>query len=65
MRWRFPGSNDVTSRERFVENNRGVRNTFGRVWWRAHNLYQEGLEDPYMLLDQLGEDELVQQLFRC
>lgn len=63
-RWRFPGANDVTSRERFLGKNRALRNTFGRVWWRAHILYQPGAENPYELLDHLGEDELVQIMER-
>jgi hypothetical protein len=64
VRWRFPGTNDVTGRERFQGKNRALRNTFGRVWWRAQILYQENIEDPYALLDQLGEDELVQIMER-
>ncbi len=64
VRWRFPGANNVTNREHFQGKNRALRNPFGRVWWRAHILYQPGTESPYGLLDRLGEDELVQIMER-
>ncbi len=60
VRWRFPGSANITSKERFLGGNRGLRNTFGRVWWRAYLLKQPEIDHPYELLDFLGEDELVQ-----
>lgn len=60
VRWRFAG--DTTAEERFIGSARGVRrNTFGRLWWRAFLLYEESYEeDPYFLLGQFGEDDLVQ-----
>ena len=64
VRWRFPGSGGVTSKERFQGKNRGMRNTFGRVWWRAQILYLPDKENPYTLLYKLGEDELVQIMER-
>jgi hypothetical protein len=64
VRWRFPGDDNVTSRERFQGKSRGLRNTFGRVWWRAYILYQPGAESPYGLLERFGEDELVQIMER-
>lgn len=66
VRWRFPGSasNNQTSTERFLGGNRGMRNTFGRVWWRAYTLHQEDTKKPYELLHALGEDELVQIMER-
>jgi hypothetical protein len=64
VRWRFPGDAGGTSRERFLGGNRGLRNTFGRVWWRAHILKQPEVQQPYQLLYQLGEDELVQIMER-
>jgi Family of unknown function (DUF6339) len=65
VRWRFPGaSNGETSLERFLGGNRGVRNTFGRVWWRAHILKQNTAQQPYELLFLLGEDEMVQIMER-
>jgi Family of unknown function (DUF6339) len=57
VRWRFPGNEEGTSRERFIG---GRRNTFGRAWWRAYILKQPVCDHPYELLDLLGEDELVQ-----
>lgn len=64
VRWRFPGASNVTSKERFLGGNRGLRNTFGRVWWRAYILNQPDKDDPYELLSLLGEDELVQIMER-
>jgi len=64
VRWRFPGEANITSKERFQGKSRAIRNTFGRVWWRAHTLYQQEMEDPYELLGQLGEDDLVQIMER-
>ena len=66
VRWRFPGAtiHEETSEERFLSGNRGGRNTFGRVWWRAYTLYQAEQKGPYDLLYTLGEDELVQIMER-
>ena len=64
VRWRFPGAADRTSEDRFLWKSRGVRNTFGRVWWRAYILYQPETENPFELLYLLGEDELVQIMER-
>lgn len=63
VRWRFPGSRE-TSVERFLGGTRGIRNTFGRVWWRAYILELADSSDPYRLLRELGEDELVQIMER-
>lgn len=63
VRWRFPGAGK-TSEERFLWKSRGVRNTFARVWWRAHILYQSQPEKSHELLDLLHEDELVQIMER-
>lgn len=64
VRWRFPGANDITTHERFKGKNRALRNTFGRVWWRAYTLYQQEAERPFEFLEKLGEDELVQIMER-
>lgn len=56
IRWRFPG--EKTTHERFLGNR--LRNMYGRVWWRAHLLEDSAHDDPYWLLKELGEDELVQ-----
>jgi hypothetical protein len=42
----------------------GVRNTFGRLWWRAETLQLPGRDRPYLLIESLGEDELVQLMER-
>src|SRR6266496_1656256 len=61
VRWRFPGqSGEPTPTERFLGSQRGLRNCFGRLWWRAELLVDEDAEDPYHLIVELGEDELVQ-----
>jgi hypothetical protein len=59
VRWRFPGGEAGTSEERFIGKARGLRNTFGRLWWRSHVLPigPDGASDP---IGRLGEDELVQ-----
>ena len=59
VRWRFPGNGAMgTSEERFIGKARGLRNTFGRLWWRSRLLRMpDGADDP---LERLGEDELVQ-----
>lgn len=63
VRWRFGG--ERSSESRFLGSQRGIRNTFGRLWWRAEILggSEEGedgrrLARRYMAL--LGEDQLVQ-----
>ncbi len=60
VRWRFWG--DTTSEDRFIGSARGLRrNTFGRLWWRSYLLRDESnKENPYYLLSQFGEDDLVQ-----
>ena len=63
VRRRYPGT-DGTSTERFLGMNRGMRNAMGRLWWRAFVLHGEGDDPPYLLLEQLGEDELVQIMER-
>lgn len=63
VRWRFPGAGEgaTTAEERFLGGDRGLRrNTFGRLWWRAYLLCQLSAEQPYRLLNELYEDELVQ-----
>jgi hypothetical protein len=60
-RWRFRGERrEATSPDRFTGGIRGLRNTFGRLWWRAHLFRCETGQDPYVFLRSLGEDELVQ-----
>lgn len=62
VRWRFYGDEiEITTSERFIGSSRGQRrNTFGRLWWRSYLLYKKECEDPFILLDKLTEDDLVQ-----
>jgi hypothetical protein len=63
VRVRFPGSDSSgTQPDRFLG---GVRNTFGRLWWRAYTFCtaQTG-RSPYSLLKRMHEDELVQIMER-
>jgi hypothetical protein len=62
VRWRFPGEGAATSPDRYFA---GRRNTFQRLWWRAHLMRDERREDNrYALLGLLGEDEVVQIMER-
>lgn len=62
VRWRFPGKlPDGTEEERFFG---GIRNVFRRLWWRAYILQDNTSGNPYSILAQLGEDELVQIMER-
>lgn len=61
VRWRYPGKG-ATTLDRFLKNRQ--RNVFARTWWRAHLFYDESAEDPYWLVEELGEDEMVQILDR-
>lgn len=60
VRWRFFDKDKPTTLERFTGSKWGLRNTFGRLWWRAYILAEPKKTDPYFLLNNLGEDELVQ-----
>ncbi|MEL7474628.1 MAG: DUF6339 family protein [Cyanobacteria bacterium J06555_12] len=51
-RWRYPKA----GAERFIG---GVRNSFQRLWWRAHVLQDRGSDDPFHLLNELDEDTMV------
>jgi len=55
VRWRFPGQGR-TVEERFLG---GIRNVFGRLWWRAYLFHDTSCDDPYQLLKFLNEDEVV------
>lgn len=57
-RWRFDDSTDTI---RLVGGERGMRrHTFGRLWWRAYLAYNPHWENPYAILYNLNEDDLVQ-----
>lgn len=60
VRWRFPGGSNGTSSDRFGSTRGIIRNTFGRLWWRAHIFQDHESDDRWHLLKELGEDELVQ-----
>lgn len=63
VRWRFMPSDSKakTSEERFIGGSKGRRrNTFGRLWWRAYFLTDKQWENPYYLLKELSEDNIVQ-----
>jgi hypothetical protein len=60
VRWRFFDKDKPTTLERFTGSKWGLRNTFGRLWWRAYILTDSRKSDPFFLLNNLGEDELVQ-----
>lgn len=61
VRWRFGGDSAASPPDRFLA---GRRNTFQRLWWRGFVFYEQKAEQPYQLLDELGEDELVQIMER-
>lgn len=61
VRWRFPGIDGTTNVERFINER---RNVLGRLWWRGFTLKQDESENPYILLEELNEDELVQVMER-
>lgn len=60
VRWRFSG--EATPADRFLGDGRGVRNVFGRAWWRGEMLRDPDPppgRDAYWLVDELSEDELT------
>lgn len=59
--WRWRQDRETFHRARFLG---GVRNTFGRLWWRAEILCEHEQANPWELVEQLGEDELVQIMER-
>jgi hypothetical protein len=64
VRWRFGGTQGVTSFDRFFS---GRRNTFQRLWWRSYHLssgHNPTNADLHKILHALGEDELVQLMER-
>lgn len=59
VRWRWGGT--ATPTDRFLGGSRGLRNTFGRLWWRAYMLHDQwwAERDALELLFELVEDEIV------
>lgn len=41
-----------------------LRNAFARLWWRGERLRDEGADDPYGLVTQMGEDDIFQLMER-
>ena len=64
VRWRFPREEGGTRSERFIGGARGVRNTFGRLWWRAWALEEADAADRWTRLRGLLEDQAVALLER-
>jgi hypothetical protein len=65
VRWRFPGDDaSGTSGRRFIGGARGIRNTLGRLWWRAYVFMDPAAVDPWQLVRDVGEDQSVQFLER-
>ena len=61
VRWRFPGRSEGTTPNRYLG---GVRNTFGRLWWRALIFAGDRTQSAEHTLQSLKEDELVQIMER-
>lgn len=60
--WRYRGEREVTADVRYLG---GVRNTFGRLWWRAHTMVDPTSSAPYALVEAgLSEDNWVQLMER-
>lgn len=62
--WRWPrGTDGRYPADRFKGTDL-TRHTFARLWTRAHVLHDPVAEDPYHLLDVLGENDLDQIMAR-
>ncbi len=65
VRWRFPGEEGAgTPVRRFTDGARGIRNTFGRLWWRAYVLHDPASADPWELVRIVLEDQALGLLER-
>lgn len=65
VRWRWADArNEGPASDRWVTVSHRGRNTFGRLWWRCAILADPEAADPYHLVRELGEDELVQIMER-
>ena len=60
VRWRW-GGGQKSPVDRFLGGDRGLRNTFGRLWWRGELLRDDWWADrePYELVHVLKDDEIV------
>jgi hypothetical protein len=62
--WRFPPRPDGTYVDDRFKGTDLTRHALGRLWTRAHLLHAPSPDDPYALLDVLGENDLDQILAR-
>ncbi len=60
VRWRWRSNSDNTPITAARFKGSIYRNTFGRLWWRAESFYDEHAENPYGLVERMGEDEIFQ-----
>jgi hypothetical protein len=56
VRWRWQRGDRELPQSRFLA---GRKNTFQRLWWKAHAFYDTEASDPYWLIHKIGEDETV------
>jgi hypothetical protein len=65
-RWEDPGRPSEKPSERWVTQDRQERHSLGRLWWRFEILKDtSNARDPYWIIGQLQEDELVQIMERA
>ena len=65
VRWRWGKTRDgEAASDRWVTVKHRGRNTFGRLWMRGMILSDSASPDPFRLVRNLGEDELVQIMER-
>ena len=65
-RWEDPGKPAEKPSERWVTQDRQERHAFGRLWWRHEILMDaDKPKDPYWIIAELQEDELVQIMERA
>jgi hypothetical protein len=62
--WRFPPRPDSTYVDDRFKGTDLTRHALARLWIRAHLLHTSHADDPYSLLDVLGENDLDQILTR-
>jgi len=64
-RWEDPSKPSARPTDRWITQEKRERHAFARLWWRAELLkVEEKGANPYQLLYDLGEDEIVQLMER-
>jgi hypothetical protein len=64
-RWEDPNKNTEGPSDRWITQSKRERHAFARLWWRAELLMDDvQTHNPYQLLYDLGEDEMVQLMER-